>query len=66
MLPILAMSMLANALASVVLDKAQSAAKEHILKAIDDNLSGDAKDMLNAAIKDDKLHDKNSIDELLS
>ena len=66
MLPILAMSMLANALASVVLDKAQTAAKEHILKAIDDNLSGDAKDMLNAAIKDDKLHDKNSIDELLS
>ena len=53
MLPILALQMLANAFASVVIDKAQTAGKEAIMKAVND------------AIKSDKAHDKTSLADLL-
>ena len=41
MAPIL--SMLANTLFSIAADKMQTAAKDHIMKAIDENLDDDAK-----------------------
>ena len=40
MAPIL--SMLANTLFSIAADKAQNAVKDHIMKAIDENLDDDA------------------------
>ena len=60
------LSMLANTLLSIAADKMQSAAKEHILRAIDDNLDDDAKKALDKAINDDKGHDKNNLMDLLS
>jgi DnaJ-domain-containing protein 1 len=63
MAPIL--SMLANTLFSIAADKMQSAAKDHIMKAIDENLDDDAKKVLDAAISDDKGHNKNSLSDLL-
>ena len=65
MLPILALQMLANAFASVVIDKAQTAGKEAIMKAVNENLDDDTKNMLNDAIKSDKAHDKTSLADLL-
>lgn len=62
-MPVLAM--LANVLQAVVLDAAQSAAKEHIMKAINDNLDDKGKELLNKAIENDGKHDKKSIEELL-
>ena len=58
--------MLANTLLSIAADKMQSAAKEHILKAIDDNLDDDAKKALDEAISSDKGHDKNNLMDLLT
>ena len=63
MAPIL--SMLANTLFSIAADKAQNAVKDHIMKAIDQNLDDDAKKVLDQAISDDKGHNKNSLSDLL-
>ena len=63
MAPIL--SMLANPLFSIAADKAQNAVKDHIMKAIDENLDDDAKKVLDQAISDDKGHNKNSLSDLL-
>ena len=63
MAPIL--SMLANTLFSKAADKMQTAAKDHIMKAIDENLDDDAKKVLDQAISDDKGHNKNSLSDLL-
>ena len=63
MAPIL--SMLANTLFSIAADKAQNAVKDHIMKAIDENLDADAKKVLDQAISDDKGHNKNSLSDLL-
>ena len=63
MAPIL--SMLAKTLFSIAADKMQSAAKDHIMKAIDENLDDDAKKVLDQAISDDKGHNKNSLSDLL-
>ena len=63
MAPIL--SMLANTLFSIAADKAQNAVKDHIMKAIDENLDDDAKNVLDQAISDDKGHNKNSLSDLL-
>jgi uncharacterized membrane-anchored protein YjiN (DUF445 family) len=63
MAPIL--SMLANTLFSIAADKAQNAVKDHIMKAIDENLDDDAKKVLDQAISDDKGHNKNSLSDLL-
>ena len=63
MAPIL--SMLANTLFSIAADKAQNAVKDHIMKAIDENLDDDAKKVLDKAISDDKGHNKNSLSDLL-
>lgn len=60
------LSMLANTLLSIAADKMQSAAKEHILKAVNDNLDDDAKKALDQAISDDKGHNKNNLMDLLS
>jgi len=57
--------MLANTLFSIAADKMQSAAKDHIMKAIDENLDDDAKKVLDQAISDDKGHNKNSLSDLL-
>ena len=57
--------MLANTLFSIAADKMQSAAKDHIMKAIDENLDDDAKKVLDQAISDDKVHNKNSLSDLL-
>ncbi len=59
------LSMLANTLFSIAADKMQSAAKDHIMKAIDENLDDDAKKVLDQAISDDKGHNKNSLSDLL-
>ena len=63
MAPIL--SMLATTLFSIAADKAQNAVKDHIMKAIDENLDDDAKKVLDQAISDDKGHNKNSLSDLL-
>ena len=63
MAPIL--SMLANTLFSIAADKAQNAVKDHIMKAINENLDDDAKKVLDQAISDDKGHNKNSLSDLL-
>tara|TARA_Y100001973_G_scaffold41043_1_gene61292 strand:- start:1798 stop:1992 length:195 start_codon:yes stop_codon:yes gene_type:complete len=63
MAPIL--SMLANTLFSIAADKTQNAVKDHIMKAIDENLDDDAKKVLDQAISDDKGHNKNSLSDLL-
>ena len=63
MAPIL--SMLANTMFSIAADKAQNAVKDHIMKAIDENLDDDAKKVLAQAISDDKGHNKKSLSELL-
>ena len=63
MAPIL--SMLANTLFSIAADKAQNAVKDHIMKAIDENLDDHAKKVLDQAISDDKGHNKNSLSDLL-
>ena len=63
MAPIL--SMLANTLFSIAADKAQNAVKDHIMKAINENLDDDAKKDLDQAISDDKGHNKNSLSDLL-
>tara|TARA_R100000664_G_scaffold29292_1_gene41089 strand:+ start:68 stop:244 length:177 start_codon:yes stop_codon:yes gene_type:complete len=57
--------MLANTLFSIAADKAQNAVKDHIMKAIDENLDDDAKKVLDQAISDDKGHNKNSLSDLL-
>ena len=57
--------MLANTLFSIAADKMQTAAKDHIMKAIDENLDDDAKKVLDQAISDDKGHNKNSLSDLL-
>ena len=54
MAPVLAM--LANVLVTIAKDELQSAAKEHIMKAVDDNLSDEAKSMLDKAIDKDVAH----------
>tara|TARA_Y100001937_G_scaffold89087_1_gene120443 strand:- start:1029 stop:1223 length:195 start_codon:yes stop_codon:yes gene_type:complete len=59
------LSMLANTLFSIAADKAQNAVKDHIMKAIDENLDDDAKKVLDQAISDDKGHNKNSLSDLL-
>ena len=63
MAPIL--SMLANTLFSIAADKAQNAVKDHIMKAINENLDDDAKKVLDQAISDDKGHNKNILSDLL-
>ena len=63
MAPIL--SMLANTLFSIAAAKAQNAVKDHIMKAIDENLDDDAMKVLDQAISDDKGHNKNSLSDLL-
>ena len=63
MAPIL--SMLANTLFSIAADKAQNAVKDHIMKAINENLHDDAKKVLDQAIRDDMGHNKNSLSDLL-
>jgi len=63
MAPIL--SMLANTLFSIAADKLQTAGRDHIMKAIDENLDDDAKKVLDQAISDDKGHNKNSLSDLL-
>tara|TARA_R110002020_G_scaffold245223_3_gene458874 strand:- start:1783 stop:1977 length:195 start_codon:yes stop_codon:yes gene_type:complete len=63
MAPIL--SMFANTLFSIAADKLQSAGREHIMKAIDENLDDDAKKLLDQAIGDDKGHNKNTLSDLL-
>ena len=63
MAPIL--SMLANTLFSIAADKAQNAVKDHIMKAIDENLDDDAKKVLDQAISYDKGHNKDSLSDLL-
>ena len=65
MIPILALQMLANAFASVVIDKAQTAGKDAIMRAVGANLDDDTKNMLDDAIKNDKTHSKNSLSDLL-
>ena len=62
-MPVLAM--LANVLQAVVLDAAQSAAKEHIMKAINDNLDDAGKKLLDDAINEDGTHGYKSLEELL-
>ena len=59
------LSMLANTLFSIAADKAQNAVKDHIMKAINENLDDDAKKVLDQAISDDKGHNKNSLSDLL-
>ena len=50
------LSMLENTLVSIAADKAQSAVKDHILKAVDDNLDEEGKKMLDDAIDKDTAH----------
>ena len=59
------LSMLANALLSLSVDKAQSAAKEHIMKAINENLDEDAKKMLDDAIDGDSSHGFKKLTDML-
>ena len=59
------LSMLANALLSLAVDKAQSAAKEHIMKAINENLDEDAKKMLDDAIDGDSSHGFKKLTDML-
>ena len=58
--------MISHALQAIVFDAAQSAAKEHIIKAIDEHLSYDAKKELDEAIMEDGTHVNNSLGELLN
>ena len=58
--------MVANMLKGLMLDKAQTLAKEHIEKAIDEHFYDDAKKELDKAIQADGRHEKNSLKELLS
>ena len=58
MLPML----LFNVVSGLVMDKAQNLAKDHVGKMIDDILPDDAKEELNAMIKEDPEHEFESIE----
>lgn len=55
MFPVL-VPMLLNSIKSMILDKAQSLAEEHVEKAIEDNIPPEARGLLDQAIKDDPNH----------
>ena len=61
MLPLL----LFNVISSLVMDKAQDLAKEHVEKMIDDILPDDAKEELDELIKSDPAHQFESATEAL-
>ena len=61
MLPML----LFNVVSSLVMDKAQDLAKEHVEKMIDDILPDDAKEELDELIKSDPAHQFESATEAL-
>lgn len=61
MLPML----LFNVVSGLVMDKAQNLAKDHVGKMIDDILPDDAKEELNAMIKEDPEHEFESIEDAL-
>jgi hypothetical protein len=61
MLPML----LFNVVSSLVIDKAQNLAKEHVEKMIDDILPDDAKEELDELVKSDPAHQFESATEAL-
>lgn len=55
--------MAANLLKDLVLDQAQSLAKEHIQNALDRN--PELKQVIDQAVSEDNTHDKNKLEDLL-
>ena len=61
----LAFAQIGNMLLGLLADKAQNAAKKHIMKMYDEHLDDDVKKMLNQGISDDPAHGKTSLSDLL-
>jgi hypothetical protein len=64
MFPVL-VPMLLNSIKSMIMDKAQSLAEEHVEKAIEDNLPPEAKELLEKAISDDPAHSATDLKSFL-